>query len=182
MKLVVGLGNPGKKYERTRHNVGFLVLDAVHDQLKKIDSMGKWKLNKSFNAQVAEGNLAGHKVLLAKPMTFMNRSGDAVALLANYYKIDPKDILIIHDDKDIEFGEVVYQFDRGHAGQNGVKSIIHMLSTKAFYRLRVGIRTPLLDKKDTGDFVLGRFSIKEKIKLKQVLRDSINETVGWLEL
>lgn len=181
MKLVVGLGNPGKKYEKTRHNAGFVVLDAVQKQLAKIDQMSAWKLDKSFNAMIAEGHVSGNKVIMAKPLTFMNRSGDAVSLIKQYYKIDNRDILVVHDDKDIELGEVKYQWNRGHAGQNGIRSIIQMIGTKEFYRLRVGVKTPLLDKKDTATFVLGKFGFTDKLKLRDVMRQSIDEIVGWLE-
>lgn len=181
MKLIVGLGNPGKRYEKTRHNVGFIILDALYEQLAGIDSVRKWKLDKKCNAQIAEGYLASKKILLAKPQTFMNNSGDAVSLLATYYDIDPKQILVIHDDKDIDFGEVLYQYNRGHAGQNGVRSIIQMLGTKEFYRLRIGIKSPLLDRKETSEFVLGKFSISERVKLKQIIRSAIDETVGYIE-
>jgi PTH1 family peptidyl-tRNA hydrolase len=181
MKLVVGLGNPGKKYEKTRHNIGFVALDAVQSQLHKIGQMSAWKLNKSFNAMIAEGHVSDNKVILAKPLTFMNRSGDAVALITQYYSLSPKELLVVHDDKDITLGTVQYQFKRGHAGQNGVRSIIDMLGTNEFYRLRIGIKTDLLEQVDTGDFVLGKFSLKEKVTLRQVTVSSINEIVGWLE-
>lgn len=181
MKLVVGLGNPGKKYEKTRHNVGFVVLDAVHTQLYKIDQMSAWKLHKSFNAMIAEGQVSGNRVILAKPLTFMNRSGDAVGLIKQYYKIENRDILVVHDDKDIDLGEVKYQWNRGHAGQNGIRSIIASIGTKEFYRLRVGVRTDLLEKKDTADFVLGKFGLTDKFKLRDVIKQSIDEIVGWLE-
>lgn len=181
MKLVVGLGNPGKKYEKTRHNVGFVVLDAVQSQLAKIDQMSEWTLHKSFNAMIAEGHVAGNKAILAKPLTFMNRSGDAVGLIKSYYKLDTKDILVAHDDKDIDLGEVKYQWKRGHAGQNGVRSIIDVLGTNEFYRLRIGVKTSLLEKKETADFVLGKFGLKEKLQLRDVTKQSIDEIVGWLE-
>lgn len=181
MKLVVGLGNPGRTYEKTRHNIGFVVVDAVQSQLHKINQMSKWTLNKSFNAMIAEGHVAGNKTILAKPMTFMNRSGDAVGLIKQYYTLDSKDILVAHDDKDIPLGELKYQWKRGHAGQNGVRSIIDTIGTNEFYRLRIGIQTEFLDTADTAEFVLGSFSLKEKLILRDVTRNSINEIVGWLE-
>lgn len=181
MKLVVGLGNPGKKYEKTRHNIGFVAVDAVQSQLKKIGQMSDWKINKSFNALIAEGHVSGNKVILAKPLTFMNRSGDAVGLIKHYYSLESKDVLVVHDDKDIALGTVQYQFKRGHAGQNGVRSIIEQLGTNEFYRLRIGIKTNLLEQVDTGDFVLGKFSLKEKLELKHITLNCINEIVGWLE-
>jgi PTH1 family peptidyl-tRNA hydrolase len=181
MKLIVGLGNPGKRYEKTRHNVGFMVLDALHEQLFGIDSVRKWKIDKKCNAIIAEGYLAEKKILLAKPQTFMNNSGDAVVLLSQYYGIKPKEILIIHDDKDIDFGEVLFQYNRGHAGQNGVKSIFHMLGTKELYRLRIGIKSPNLDTTQTSNFVLGKFTLTERVKLKHIIRTAIDEAVGYIE-
>jgi PTH1 family peptidyl-tRNA hydrolase len=181
MKLVVGLGNPGKKYEKTRHNIGFVVLDAVQSQLHQIGQMSDWKISKSYNALIAEGHVAHNSVILAKPLTFMNRSGDAVGLIKSYYTLDSKDILVAHDDKDIALGTVQYQYKRGHAGQNGVRSIIEQLGTNEFYRLRIGIKTEALDNMQTADFVLGKFSLKEKLAMRNVILSSINEIVGWLE-
>ncbi len=156
MKLIIGLGNPGKKYEHTRHNAGFLAIDELAKNLEL-----KFKDDKKMKAGVAKGP----EIILAKPQTFMNESGVAVRALIDFYKIKPTDIVVIHDDKDIPLGEFRNQTDRSAAGHNGIKSIIEHLGTQNFRRLRVGIATPEMDKyDDKADFVLGKFS-KEEIKI-----------------
>ena len=100
MKLIVGLGNPGKKFEKTRHNAGFLLVDMLQQRY----ACSNWSLSKKFNAEISEGIISGQKVLLAKPMTFMNNSGQSVGIIAKYYSLSPADIIIIHDEKDITLG------------------------------------------------------------------------------
>ena len=138
MKLIVGLGNPGKKYEKTRHNIGFLVLDRLVQQHRECD-FSNWEQSKKFNAEICGGTYKGEKVILVKPLTFMNNSGQAVGMIAQYYKIRPNDLIVAHDEKDIPLGEIRVQKDRGPAGHNGVKSIIEHCGTKNFTRIRIGI-------------------------------------------
>jgi len=176
MKLIVGLGNPGKKYNKTRHNVGFMILDNLFNNVAEAKGLNSWELSKKFNAEIVGFTENNEKIILAKPMTFMNLSGQAVQLLAHYYKIPPKDIIVIHDDKDLPLGEIKIQINRGHAGHNGVKSIINSIGTENFYRVRVGIASQNEKKmQNTPKFVLGKFGILEKSKLSKVIDESIYE-------
>lgn len=172
MKLIVGLGNPGKQYARTRHNVGFMVLDKLQEELQSSD----WKLSKKFNAEICEYNTGDEKKILAKPMTFMNDSGQAVGLIVKFYKLKPEDVTVVHDDKDLKLGEIKIQENRGDAGHNGIRSIIEHLGTKNFTRVRVGVASENEKKMtDTGKFVLGRFGIMEKKKLKEVIQKATKQ-------
>lgn len=152
MKLIVGLGNPGKEYENTRHNVGFLFID---------------KLSTEVDSQ---------KNILLKPQTFMNNSGMAVRTKIDFYKLSPADLIVIHDDKDLLLGEYKIQKDRGAAGHNGVQSIIDHLGTRDFMRVRIGIAHE--DKQtmgDTADFVLNKFTKEEKEVLNKTVDKAIEE-------
>lgn len=178
MKLIVGLGNPGKKYARTRHNVGFMALDALRNRLLDEYDISEWELSKKFNAEVCGTSIGPQKIILLKPMTFMNASGQSVQLAAAFYKLVPADILVVHDDKDLPIGEIRYQFDRGDAGHNGVKSIAEQLSTKGFGRLRIGIAHEDMQKKDTSTFVLGNFNLFERSKIKKILEKTSEEILA----
>lgn len=159
MKLVVGLGNPGEKYDHTRHNVGFRVLDALD-----VD----FSFEKKFNAEVARDG----DVLFVKPQTFMNNSGEAVRALADYYKIDAADVTVVYDDKDMPFGTVRLRSSGSAGGHNGVRSLIQHLGTTAFARVRIGVAadSPI---EDTADFVLARFTAEEESALPKVVDTSI---------
>ena len=160
MKLIVGLGNPGKDYKNTRHNVGYLVLD---NYLNTSD----WK--EKFNALFHETRINGEKVLFIKPLTFMNLSGDAVVKYVNYYDIDIDDILVIHDDLDLPFSSYKLKKNSSAGGHNGIKSIINRLSSDAFVRLKVGVSH---DRSiDTKDYVLGNFSKSEMDKFNEMQKD-----------
>ncbi|OIP98311.1 aminoacyl-tRNA hydrolase [candidate division WWE3 bacterium CG09_land_8_20_14_0_10_39_24] len=165
MKLIVGLGNPGKEYENTRHNTGFIVLENFR---KKHFPAEEWRFEKKFNAEIIfikdcfKGTplKKAHPLflLLMRPLTFMNNSGEAVVKASTYYKIAPKDIVVIHDDLDIPLGEFRLQKGRGAAGHHGVESVIKALGTKDFWRLRVGINGPLRREcNDDAKFVLESF-------------------------
>ena len=154
MKLIVGLGNPGKEYENTRHNSGFCVMDAIADELHESIS------TKKFKALVTTTRIAGEQVLLMKPQTYMNNSGEAVIEAVKFYHIDPKDILVIYDDLDLPVGKIRLREKGSAGGQNGMKSIINHLHTQEFNRIRVGIgkdaRVPVVD------WVLGKIRKEEK--------------------
>lgn len=169
MKLVVGLGNPDKKYQGTRHNIGFDIIDSLAKSTGAI-----FALNKKFNSQMAEIKINNQKIILLKPMTYMNESGLAVFGVIKFFKIKTKDILIIHDDKDIALGEYKLQFNRSSAGHNGVQSIIDRLGEKSFFRLRFGIK-PKSEIKDTADFVLKKFTALEKIVIKKLINNAVEE-------
>lgn len=137
VRLIVGLGNPGPEYEATRHNAGFWVADHVVDDFK-----ASFSLEKSFFALVARARVDGQAAYLAKPITFMNRSGQAVGALARFYKLAPEEILVIHDELDFMPGTAKLKFGGGHAGHNGLRDIQSALSSPGFWRLRIGIGHP----------------------------------------
>lgn len=172
MKLIVGLGNPTKEYELTRHNVGFLMLDKY---------LGQVKWQSKFNSLVYEKNLNNEKVLFVKPQTYMNLSGEAIIKFFLYYKLKIDDLLIISDDKDISLGKIKVKKNSSSGGHNGLKSIIETLKTDAFLRLKVGIKTDSL--RETSSFVLGVFSTEELNILDEVYLEvvkKINEFISNL--
>ena len=146
MKMIVGLGNVGKEYVLTRHNVGFMILDSF---------VKEFTLEKKFQAYVRIESIQGEKCIFVKPTTFMNLSGLAVAKISRYYDIDPDDILVIQDDMDLAFGRHKLKIDSSSGGHNGIKSIIDALGTTHFARLKIGISHDL--KGDTIHYVLGNF-------------------------
>ena len=148
MKLLVGLGNPGKEYSNTRHNIGFMYLDYMFSD--------NFSLNKKFNAMEYETVINGEKVLVIKPLSYMNLSGDVVIKYVNYYKINIDDILVIQDDLDMDLGRYKLMFNHGDGGHNGIKNIVSHLGSKSFLRLKIGISSS--KDVDTKDYVLGKFS------------------------
>lgn len=152
MKLIVGLGNPGKKYEGTRHNVGFFAVDAFAKEQNVT-----WKDEPSRKALIATCLIGEIKVLLAKPQTFMNLSGDAVQAISSFYKIQPQDILIIQDEMDFDEGRMQFKSNGGPAGHNGIKSIQERMGTQEISRLRLGIGKPT-PPMTTENWVLGKLS------------------------
>ncbi len=165
IKLVVGLGNPGRQYEKTRHNAGFLFLEVLSMRFG-----GQWRLESAFSSVVSEVFVAADKVLLQKPQTYMNKSGGAVARLARYYKIRPEEILVIHDELDFDFGVVRLKKAGGHAGHNGLRDIIQQLGSRDFYRLRVGIGRPPTGW-EVADYVLSALSAQELQEIEQQAED-----------
>jgi len=157
MKLVVGLGNPGKEYEHTRHNVGFMVVDALAGD-------ASWKYEKKWNAEVAR---VGDAVYY-KPQTFMNDSGIAVRAMMDFYKIAAQDVVAVYDDKDLPFGIVRLRSNGSSAGHNGVKSLIAYIGGMDFARVRVGIASDAMHG-DTADYVLARFSKDQSAVLPKVI-------------
>lgn len=180
MKLIVGLGNPGKKYEKTRHNVGFMVLDRLREALSQYE-VTPWELSKKFNAEIAGCAVRGEKVLLMKPMTYMNASGEAVQLVGHFYKVVPRDIIVVHDEKDLMLGNLKVQTDRGHAGHNGVRSIIDHIGTQEFTRIRVGIGSDSEKKMaDVPEFVLSKFGLFEKKTAEAAMTRAVAEVLAFL--
>lgn len=162
MKLICGLGNPGKEYENTRHNVGFMVIDNY---------CKSEKFSSKFNGLYLEKVIHGEKVIFLKPQSYMNLSGDVVRPYVDYFKIDHKDILIIRDDLDLPLGRVRIKFDSTSGGDNGVKSIINRLNAKDFYQFKIGISN---DKtRNTKDYVLGKLSSDERKIIDQILNASV---------
>ncbi|MBB5325845.1 PTH1 family peptidyl-tRNA hydrolase [Anoxybacillus tepidamans] len=162
MKLFVGLGNPGKEYEQTRHNVGFMVID----ELAK-----RWNLSYNqakFNGLFASHIISGEKVILCKPLTYMNLSGECVRPLIDYYKIDIDDVVVIYDDLDLPVGKIRLRMKGSAGGHNGIKSLIQHLDTDQFKRIRLGIGRPQNGQKVT-DYVLGRFTKEEEHDIQQAI-------------
>ncbi len=172
IKMIVGLGNPGKEYEATRHNVGFWLLDELAWQWK-----ATFKDEKKFFGEVARVSRPEGDVWLIKPMTFMNRSGQAVAALAQFYKIKPEEILVVHDELDIECGRIKFKFGGGNGGHNGLKDIQARLGTPNFYRLRLGIDHPG-DKALVSAYVLNKPSAEHR----QLIEDSVNKSIKGIPL
>lgn len=164
MKLIVGLGNPGEKYAKTRHNVGFMILDyfAKENQLTFTTS--------KFKAEIAKMNIKNETVLFVKPQTFMNLSGDAITQLVHYYQIDLSDILIIYDDLDLEVGKYRIRKSGSSGGQNGMKDIIAKLKTEKINRIRIGISKNKLI--DTANYVLGKFNEEQSDLIIKVIHES----------
>lgn len=159
IRLIVGLGNPGQQYEKTRHNTGFLFLDSLASELGVF-----WVNQPKFQGLFAEGKIGSERVMLLKPGTFMNRSGESVGKVARYYKLLPEEILVVHDELDFNPGSVRLKKDGGHAGHNGLRDIIGQLGSNEFYRLRIGIGRPAAHK-SVADFVLGQPS---KLELEMI--------------
>lgn len=170
MKLIVGLGNPGKEYEETRHNVGFMVIDNIINKEQLTINPSK-----KFSADIAQQKTDQKEILYIKPQTFMNNSDIAVRALLAFYKLTPLDIIVIHDEKDIPLGEYKIQTNRGAAGHNGVQSIIDHLGTKNFTRIRVGIGPENKKVDYIEEFVMGKFSEEEKRTLKQTIEQVTRE-------
>lgn len=166
MKLIVGLGNPGKDYENTRHNIGFMVLDYYADN-------NNWK--EKWNSLYTELNMNGEKILLIKPLTYMNLSGHAVIQFINFYKIELKDILIIQDDLDLAVGKYRLKTNSSNGGHNGIKSIINELGNQNFTRLKIGISNN--KQIDTKDYVLGKFS-KNELEIFKELYPTFKEIIN----
>jgi PTH1 family peptidyl-tRNA hydrolase len=167
MKLIVGLGNPGVKYQKTRHNVGFMVIDEI---LKKTGQ--KARFDSKFNAEISLINLNGIKFCLAKPSTFMNLSGEAISKLMKYYEVDMEDLLIIVDDVNLETGKIRVRELGGHGGHNGLRNIIGLLHTEDFKRVRIGVdNNPSMA---LDQYVLGQFSEDQFISLHKAIQDSVD--------
>lgn len=166
MKLIVGLGNPGEKYVNTRHNTGFDVIDEI----AKDEKFSQWRLEKKFKAQISQGSIIDEKAILAKPETFMNNSGEAVSLIANFYKISPHDIFVIHDDLDLPCATIRISQSASSGGHNGVQSIIDYLKTQEFIRFRLGIAGENKTKIPSEEYVLQKFGSEEKRNIESATK------------
>lgn len=173
ISLVVGLGNPGKDYERTRHNIGFMIIDEVA-------SACSMSLDKSkFDAFLGKGRVFSRQIMLLKPITFMNRSGNSVSRVLDYFGLDSSNMLVIYDDLDLEFGKIRIREKGGHGGHNGMRSIISSIGNSDFPRMRVGIGRPA-GEKDVTAHVLGGFSKEEKGTLENLIvlaKDAVMATL-----
>lgn len=174
MKCIIGLGNPGKKYKETRHNIGFLVIDELVNRQQL--SLSKSK----FKCQYEMSNLQQEKVIFVQPQTFMNLSGEGVRPLLDYYNIDIEDIVVIYDDLDLPVGKIRLREKGGHGGHNGIRSLIDHLQVKAFKRLRVGIGRPE-GSMSVVDYVLGRFSKEQEEDVAHSVQIAADACEKWLE-
>jgi PTH1 family peptidyl-tRNA hydrolase len=177
MKLIIGLGNPGKKYEHTWHNLGFLAVE----NFRQLSDLPKFKKSAKFQAEVSNGDFNGEKIILARPQTFMNNSGQSVVALTHYYKLQPKDIIVIHDDLDLPLERIRLGWNSSAGGHNGIKSIIELLGTQAFFRIKLGIATELLKKIAPADYVLTSWNKDEKTLVERQIKNAAEATRNILE-
>jgi len=194
MKVIVGLGNPGEKYEKTRHNLGFMVLDRFLKDFKNV-SESVWSEKEKFKSRLFEINFRSQKgkeekIILAKPKTYMNNSGLAVSLLLSYFKLQPFDIWVVHDDIDLPLGSIRIRLGGSSGGHKGVASIIDSIGTEKFWRFRLGIGHPkkIQDSKSktqnlrkVDDFVLSSFTQKEAGELRKVIKQGSKAIAEALE-
>ncbi|MGG3890571.1 aminoacyl-tRNA hydrolase [Metabacillus fastidiosus] len=173
MKLIIGLGNPGKQYESTRHNVGFMAVDQLSDRLNIPLDRTK------FNGLYGIGHISGEKVILLKPLTYMNLSGECIRPLMEYYEVDNDEIVVIYDDLDIPTGKIRLRTKGSAGGHNGIKSMIHHLGTQQFNRMRIGIDRPSNGMTIT-DYVLGRFIEEEQADIQSAIKQSAEACEKWL--
>ena len=167
MYLILGLGNPGPRYELTRHNAGFLVLDNLAD---------KYKINLTqhkYRSLYGKGEIEGLQVILAKPMTYMNESGKAVKALLSGFNLSPEQILVVHDDIDLPLGKIKPKFKGGDGGQLGIRSTIETLQTRDFFRIRIGIDRPE-ERDDIVDYVLSPFAEEDSSLLNEVMDKAVH--------
>ena len=183
MKVIVGLGNPGKKYENTRHNVGFLAMDRIVNKMAKRDIKIVFKLDKKFEAETAKVKLGSEDIVLVKPQTFMNLSGKAVKKIVDFYKIDTeKDLIVVYDDVDIPLGKTRIRSEGSSAGHKGLQSIIDELGTDRFIRVRIGIGRPSNELVKIEDWVLHALTDVEKELLFSTIEDLIINGMSYLAL
>ena len=169
IKVIVGLGNPGLKYEKTRHNAGFLFVDHL-----SILAASRWVGNSQFHGDVSECDFVGSKLYLLKPMTFMNRSGSSVGAFLRYYKFLPEEMLVVHDDLELSEGVVRLKRDGGHGGHNGLRDIIANIGSRDFYRLRIGIGRPEAGA-NVADYVLSAIPASDRVGLANVFDKVLSE-------
>ena len=178
LKLIAGLGNPGTEYSQTRHNIGFSVVDTLA-------SKSFLELNKSrFESVYVKGRIKGREVFLVKPMSYMNRSGGPIQKFAAYYKIDLPDIIVVHDDMDLDFGKIKIVQGRGHGGHNGVRSIIDSFGKKECIRVKVGVGHPAAlnngGQRGVTGHVLGRFAPDEQKELETTIDAAVDACLSIL--
>lgn len=164
MFLIAGLGNPDKKYGRTRHNIGFDAIDVISDayniDVKRI----------KFKAIIGDGSIAGKKVILAKPQTYMNNSGESIREICDFYKIKPENVIVFHDDISLERGRIRIREKGSDGGHNGLKSIIYQLVSDRFIRVKLGVGCPINKDYDLADYVLGKFTESDLEKILPMLK------------
>ncbi|NCU17744.1 aminoacyl-tRNA hydrolase [Pallidibacillus pasinlerensis] len=174
MKLIVGLGNPGKEYEETRHNIGFKVIDELSKNLQI-------PLNETkFKGLFGKGNINETQVILLKPMTYMNLSGEAVGALMNFYKIPTEELLVIYDELDLPVGKIRLRYKGSAGGHNGIKSIIQHIGTQEFNRIRIGIDRPERGM-PVANYVLSKFKKEDLPVMQEMVEKSAKACEEWIE-
>ncbi|MBU8827647.1 aminoacyl-tRNA hydrolase [Mycolicibacterium goodii] len=168
--LVVGLGNPGPAYAKTRHNLGFMVADVLAGRIGSA-----FKVHKRSGAEVVTGRLAGSSVVLAKPRCYMNESGRQVGPLAKFYSVPPQQIVVIHDELDLDFGRIRLKLGGGEGGHNGLRSVASALGSKDFHRVRIGVGRPP-GRKDPAAFVLENFTAAERAEVPTMVEQAADAT------
>jgi PTH1 family peptidyl-tRNA hydrolase len=181
VKLIVGLGNPGQRYEHTKHNIGFRVIDAVYDKIKSTqntENVFTKRVTSICQSLVVQVKLHDTSIILAKPMTYMNNSGSAVAALVNRFEVPLTDICIIYDDIHLDIGTIRIRRKGSDGGQKGMQSIIHHLNTTEFPRLRIGIGEPV---GDLTDYVLSEFSKEEEIEIEDTVKRAVEAVETYIQ-
>ncbi len=173
--LVVGLGNPGPQYAKTRHNLGFMVADLLAGRIG-----AQFKVHKRSGAEIVTGRLGHRPVVLAKPRTYMNESGRQVGPLAKFYSVMPTDIIVIHDELDIDFGRIRLKLGGGEGGHNGLRSVASSLGTKNFQRVRIGVGRPP-GRKDPAAYVLEPFTAAERPEVPAICEQAADATELLIE-
>lgn len=174
MKLIVGLGNPGKTYHDTRHNVGFAAIDTLAEKLDISVTKAR------FQGLFGQGRYAGEAVILLKPVTYMNLSGQSVAELMKFYKIEPTDVLVLHDDVDIPAGTIRLRAKGGPGTHNGMKSVVKSLGIEAFHRIKIGVgQAP--PQWDLADFVLSKLTEDDRKDVDDAVKQAVDASLCWLK-
>jgi len=159
--FIAGLGNPGKEYEKTRHNAGFMFANHFFEKFRDDFGFSEWKFNKKLKSEISIGKIEKNKIILLKPQTFMNLSGEAVSAAKKYYKVKLENIFVAHDDIDLLLGKYKVSINSSSAGHNGAQNIIDLLGTKNFTRIRIGVENRGDKKIPTEKYVLGKFTAAE---------------------
>lgn len=173
--FLVGLGNPGREYAYTRHNAGFMLVDRLATRLGLT-----WRFEKKFFAEVAEGFVAGKGVILSKPQTYMNNSGESVKAVVQFHRIAIEDVLVAVDDADLALGMLRMRPEGGAGGHHGLESVQAHLGTKAYARVRLGVARPDQGVRDIASHVLGRFSAAESLLWEKVLDRAVTQAEAWV--
>ena len=172
--MIVGLGNPGPEYRNTRHNAGFMLANLLAERWR-----GTWRMEKKFFAEIAESQLARRRVILCRPQTYMNASGEAVSRVTKFFKVGPSEILVLVDDADLPFGTLRLRPDGSSGGHHGLESVESALGTRAFPRLKLGIARPQQAQRDIVGHVLAPISPAEKPVWQQILQRAVQQVECW---
>ncbi len=180
MKLIVGLGNPGEKYEKTRHNVGFMAVEALRERLK----LGDFRNESKFKAEVARGEFSKEKIIIMRPQTFMNLSGEAVQLVKQFYKVASEDVWLVYDDVDLELGTLRIRMEGSPGHHNGMKSVLQTMATETLTRFRLGVESRGVvapSQQDLSSFVLEPFRNEEIPQVNEMIGAFVEAVVVALK-